>query len=220
MKFSNVLFFASMVMAAPTMYEKPQLDTRQTTVIGTINNIVNTLTNTTATNIQNINTAVAALQNNVDATVVVHLQGVIRANLKAIAIALQEATTDITAATVDAVAAVGGDVNKLTASQLAQLKAAVDAATVAIGNISASVSLVVTGVTPAVAKFLKSETTAVTNAIRPFIEPIFTFVNDLRNAGASASVVVTGLTGILSLLLPIAQVVLANLGLDQLVLPV
>lgn len=52
MKFSNVLFFATAALAAPTM--QAHQDKRQTTVLGTVQNIANTITASTAGNLANI----------------------------------------------------------------------------------------------------------------------------------------------------------------------
>lgn len=51
MKFSNVLFFATAALAAPTIQA---LDKRQTTVLGTVQSIANTITNSTSGNVANI----------------------------------------------------------------------------------------------------------------------------------------------------------------------
>ncbi|KAH6991351.1 hypothetical protein BKA56DRAFT_574300 [Ilyonectria sp. MPI-CAGE-AT-0026] len=209
MKFSNVLFFATAALAAPTTQA---LDKRQVTVLGTVQSIANTITTSTSGNIADIKTIVVAIQNNVAADILVQLQLQLEANLQAIVTVLNAAAVNITDATNAAVIEIGGDVNSLTTAQIAQIKAAVDSAVAAVNNVTATVTASVSVLAPGGKKLIADELNAIKAAVNGILTPLAQFLQGLK-VNATATAVVTGLGGILTSLLTSTANILASLGL-------
>ncbi|KAK7431013.1 hypothetical protein QQZ08_002543 [Neonectria magnoliae] len=222
MKFSNVLLFASMALAAPTSQEKRQasIEKRQgATVVGTILNAVNTLSTTTETNLNQINNIVASIKDNVGGTVTAQVTAQLRANINAIAVALQDAAVVISTATTAALVGVGGQVQALTEQEVQDITTAAQEAIRIVGEISATLTIIASDLRPAVNLLLVTEINAVKAAISPFVLPILVFINAVRTSSASASVTVTGLTSLLQNLIPVFTRLLTTLGLPLLGLP-
>ncbi|KAK7418146.1 hypothetical protein QQX98_004121 [Neonectria punicea] len=220
MKFSSVLLFASVALAAPASQEKRQdsLDKRQgATVVGTILNAVNTLSTTTETNLNQINAVVASIKDNVGVTAQVTAQ--LRANINAVAVALQDAAAVISTATTAALVGIDGQVQALTKQEIQDITTAAQEAIRVIGEISATLTIIASDLRPAVNLLLVTEISAVKAAVSPFVLPILVFINAVRMSSASASVAVTGLTSLLQNLIPIFTGLLTTLGLPLLGLP-
>ncbi|KPM37556.1 hypothetical protein AK830_g9021 [Neonectria ditissima] len=215
MKFSNVLFFASVALAAPTSQEKRQ----GVTVAGTLLDTVNTLATTTQSNLAQINSVVASIKDNVGGSVAVEVQAQLRSNLQAVATALQAATSAIVTATTGALAGTGGQALALTNQELQAIITATQTAQQIVGNITATLTVTATDLRPAVSTLFVTEINNIRNAISPFITPLLTFVNTVRNASASASVVVTGLGNLLQQVVPLVRASFLTLGLSVLGLP-
>ncbi|KAL6413095.1 hypothetical protein AUP68_02593 [Ilyonectria robusta] len=209
MKFSNVLFFATAALAAPTIQA---LDKRQTTVLGTVQSIANTITNSTSGNVANIKTIIVSIQNNVAADVLVQLQLQLEANLQAIVTVLSAAAVNITDATNAAAIEIGGDVDNLTTAQILQIKAAIESAVAAVNNVTATVTASVSVLTPGGKKLIADELKAIRDAVNGILTPLAQFLQGLR-FNATVSAVVTGLGGILTSLLTSTASILASLGL-------
>ncbi|KAH8734294.1 hypothetical protein BGZ61DRAFT_442356 [Ilyonectria robusta] len=173
MKFSNVLFFATAALAAPTIQA---LDKRQTTVLGTVQSIANTITNSTSGNVANIKTIIVSIQNNVAADVLVQLQLQLEANLQAIVTVLSAAAVNITDATNAAAIEIGGDVDNLTTAQILQIKAAIESAVAAVNNVTATVTASVSVLTPGGKKLIADELKAIRDAVNGILTPLAQFL--------------------------------------------
>lgn len=166
------------------------------------------------TNVANqLETIVASIQSNVAANVLVQLQLQLQANLDAVVTVLNVAAGNITDATNAAVIEIGGDVNNLTTAQIAQIKAAIDSAVLAVNNVTATVTASVSVLTPGIKQLVVTEVNAIKAAVNNILTPLTQFVQGLR-VNATASAVVTGLGGVLTSLLTSTANILSSLGLS------
>ncbi|KAF4954522.1 hypothetical protein FSARC_12102 [Fusarium sarcochroum] len=205
MKFLNLITFASLALATPLR--------RQQTVTGTIQGSVNTFSNGTLATTNQINDAVAAIKSNVGATVIVQLQGALRANYQAIAQALILATTNIARVTTEAAGGIAAQARGLTDQQIVQLTAALRTAIDSAENIGATVAITMTDLSPDARAAFQGEVDAVKDALNPFITPLVLFATAVRNASASGSAAITGLDPALTNLIRLQGELMASLGL-------
>ncbi|KAM0562041.1 hypothetical protein ACHAPJ_002483 [Fusarium lateritium] len=208
MKFLNLITFASLALATPLR--------RQQTVTGTIQASVNTLSNGTLATVNQIilDDAVVAIKGNVGATVIVQLQGALRANYQAIAQALIQSTTNIAGVTTGAVGGIAGQALGLTDQQIIQLTAALRTAIEIVEGIGAAVSVTATDLSPALRATFQGEIDAVKAALNPFITPLVLFATAVRNASVGASAAITGLDNAITNLIRVQSELVASIGIS------
>lgn len=134
-----------------------------------------------------------AIQANTDATIRVQLVATLEANYQAIFQAIQASTQSITSVTTGAAGGISQSVIGLSQSSLGQLASALQTTVRILGDIRVALSIAVTDLTPDLYALVQDETTAVREAIVPFLRPLLTFVQTARGLGASVGLNVSGL---------------------------
>lgn len=170
-----------------------------------------------ATNL--LDTIVASVKNNVGGTIAVEIQAQLKANLQAIGTALQTAAVAISTATTGALTGIGGQVTTLTTQEIQDISTAAQKLVSVASNVTATVTIVTTNLSPAVNALLVNEINVIKATVTPLLLPLLTFINVIRTFYASATVTVTGLTAILQAIVPIISQLLSSLGLPVLGLP-
>ncbi|KAI5459067.1 hypothetical protein BGZ63DRAFT_406383 [Mariannaea sp. PMI_226] len=188
MKFSNVLFFATVALAAPAVVDRENKPTPVNTVI----DAANQFNTAVEKSINSINTILQGVGNNAGATISVKVEGDLKANLGAITKEVTTATTTLLGGLKSLVSvAVGsvGSVTKLPKGDLDALTKALAATLKTIASIQGLVTKLTKGVPPAVQKLVKSEVGALTKVLGPFVGPLNTFITTivglLKTAGVS-----------------------------------
>ncbi|CAH0036703.1 unnamed protein product [Clonostachys rhizophaga] len=217
MKFSRVLFFASLALAAPAaLVEKDEpallLDERQNDPVSAVITALNSVTNTINTSGGAIQSAINGITGNVDAQV----QVLIRANLDAILKALQGSIATILASTLDSTGNITAAASGLTQAQINNLAAAIQGAVAAVNRLRIIVTLTATDLTPAVFDLVQGQITAIQNTIQPFITPVAAFANAVSRLNARLGIYVLGLSNVTSTLVSTIQNLLNGLGLGGL----
>ncbi|KAF4991955.1 hypothetical protein FGRMN_7509 [Fusarium graminum] len=205
MKFLNLITIASFAVASPFA--------RQQTVVGTISNSVNILADVTPAILDQIDDSVVAIKANVNAAVVVQLQAIIEANLEAIVQALNVSTTNIVAVTTGAVGGVAAQALGLTQAQIVQLTLAIQTTITTLQQISATVRITITDLTPALRATFQAELDAVIQILGPFIRPLLLFAVAVRSAAITVNVVITGLDSAIANLIQIQSNLVASIGI-------
>ncbi|VUC27401.1 unnamed protein product [Clonostachys rosea] len=217
MKFSRVLFFASLALAAPAALvakDEPAvlLDERQNDPVSAVVTSLNSVTNTINTSVSAIQSALKGVTGNVDAQV----QVLIKANLDAILKALQDSIATILASTLDSTGNITTAASGLTQAQINNLAAAVQGAVAAVNQLRIIATLTATDLTPAVYNLVQGQITAIQNTIKPFIDPVAAFADAVSKFNARLGITVLGLSNATSVLVSTIQNLLAGLGLGGL----
>jgi hypothetical protein len=157
--------------------------------------------------------AVDAIQDNVDAEVIIQLQALIKANYQAIGQALNTSTTNIVGVTTGAVGGVAGQAVGLTTQQIIQLTATIRRTIATLEDIGATITVTVTDLTPAVRATFQAEVDAVIQLINPFITPLLLFSAAVRSAAVTVTVVITGLDNAIANLIRTQNDLVASIGI-------
>ncbi|SPJ84309.1 uncharacterized protein FTOL_10827 [Fusarium torulosum] len=205
MKFLALITLASFAVATPFR--------RQQTVTGTLQSSVNTLSNAVTVSLNEIDNAVDAIKDNVDAQVLIQIQALIKANYQAIGQALNASTISIVGVTTGAVGGVAGQAIGLTQQQIIQLTATIRRTIKTLENIGATITVTVTDLTPAVRATFQAEVDAVIQLLGPFITPLLLFSVAVRNVAVGVSVVITGLDAAITNLISTQNELVATIGI-------
>ncbi|KAF4337636.1 hypothetical protein FBEOM_8478 [Fusarium beomiforme] len=207
MKFLSLITLASFASASPFR--------RQQTVTGTIKSSVDSLSDSTVVNLNEINDSVILIKNNVGVEVVAEVQAAIKANYKVIAKGLATSTTKIVSVTTGAAGGVTGQAIGLTSQQIATLTASLLVVIDILEDIGATITVTVTDLTPAVRAAFESEITAVKDALNPFVSPVLLFAAAVRAANVGGSATITGLDNGIVNLVGIYGGLVASLGIPS-----
>jgi hypothetical protein len=228
MLLSNILFFATAALAAPSVLspaaqiEARNIEVRQNkaTVGSTILQAAYSLESTVNVNIGEINKAITSIKSNTEATLVVTLQATIRSNIAAIARAFQDATATIIAATGGSLSAIINLATGLTQEQVNQLVEAINVIKRVLNNVRVVITLTISSAGPDTVAFVNTELNAVKSALGPFLQPLVTYLTAVRNLSASLTVTVQGLSSSLADLTSFIQGLGSSLGLNTLLGPI
>ncbi|KAH7321321.1 hypothetical protein B0I35DRAFT_477817 [Stachybotrys elegans] len=210
MKFLNVLFLATMAMAAPKMEAR-----QQQTVSGTVISAITNLESSTRTNVRTIEEALQTIRQSTEVTIIVQLEGTLRANYRAILSAIQVATRDIVSVTTGSAGGLAGSVRGLTQQEVDNLTQSVYTLITALSNIRAVLTVTVTDLRPSTQQLIASEVNAIRSVLEPFLNPVVAYYNTVRNFGASVGLEITGLNGVLQSLYSTVNSLTSSLGLPS-----
>jgi acyl-CoA hydrolase len=227
MKFSNVLLFSTFALAAPKapvveervpsieLVERTpfEIEERGDSVVGAVLGAVNSVVKATEDNIAAIHDLVDGVTGAVD----VDIEAAVRANLNAIAAALQQAASTIKTSTTNVFGGIIGAASGLTQQQINSLIQAVNGALDAINQLQVIIDAQATDLTPELVQALQSEIRAIQNAISPFIGPLVRFARAVQLFSARIGVTVRGLQGVTQQLTSVVTNLLKSLGLDLLI---
>ncbi|CAH0034656.1 unnamed protein product [Clonostachys rhizophaga] len=203
MKFSAVLAWASLALAAPT---PASVEERDVVVISTFVSTVQKLETTVKTQVDDI-VSTAKITSNVDEIV-----SSVKGNLATIITAVTESTSTIAQI---AAASPADAIKGLKKADVKEVLVAVKSVNNIVSELKIAVSTIVKDVPSAVKTALADEINQVKGLLWPFLQPVLTIVGAVENLASSLGIKTDQLVSALSLVLGLVNGILNLVNLPQ-----
>ncbi|KAK7221485.1 hypothetical protein V2G26_009488 [Clonostachys chloroleuca] len=203
MKFSAVLAWASLALAAPT---PAAVEERDVVVISTFVSTVQKLETTVKTQVDDI-VSTAKITSNVDEIV-----SSVKGNLATIITAVTESTSTIAQI---AAASPADAIKGLKKADVKEVLVAVKSVNNIVSELKIAVSTIVKDVPSAVKTALTDEINQVKGLLWPFLQPVLTIVGAVENLASSLGIKTDQLVSALSLVLGLVNGILNLVNLPQ-----
>ncbi|CAG9983224.1 unnamed protein product [Clonostachys byssicola] len=203
MKFSAVLAWASLALAAPT---PAAVEERDVVVISTFVSTVQKLETTVKTQVDDI-VSTAKITSNVDEIV-----SSVKGNLATIITAVTESTSTIAQI---AAASPADAIKGLKKADVKEVLVAVKSVNNIVSELKIAVSTIVTDVPSAVKTALADEINQVKGLLWPFLQPVLTIVGAVENLASSLGIKTDQLVSALSLVLGLVNGILNLVNLPE-----
>ncbi len=133
------------------------------------------------------------IQNSIGAQILVTIQATLKANIAAIADALQKAANTVIPITSNALNGVISLIQSFTQQQLNQIVAALNGALQLLDQVKLVLTLTATNLAPAIRDALNSEIDAVKAAVKKLVDPLAALAEAIKNSSIQGGVAVTGI---------------------------